>query len=322
MIRLLTDPEITILKMPRDEAYLSILESDLTQNGCVTPILTWKGIIIDGHKRHKICSRLYLPYSVTQKDFYSKNEAILYACEQEIAKEDIPAPFHRYLLGKIVHASVALSWERFMAANPQVQPDANGHYPTSCVNKSEILDEITSRHGLKKTTLYSYADFAVQIDELRKKDPGLVRNILTEKLVISLKNVTELSRLPADEVRNVSAMLEAENVTKINRNHVIYGKSWKKPAPSQAPPRKIEDRAAPTPKIKEMPAQDPDAELKSLTFTIPSWMGTIRRARERMNLPATSDDARKKLSDQLTALSALALQLQDQIQAGGNNQNG
>ena len=71
-----------------------------------------------------------------------------------------------------------------------------------------------------------------------------------------------------------------------------------------------------------MPAQDPDAELKSLTFTIPSWMGTIRRARERMNLPDTSDDARKKLSDQLTALSALALQLQDQIQAGGNNQNG
>ena len=73
-----------------------------------------------------------------------------------------------------------------------------------------------------------------------------------------------------------------------------------------------------------MPAQDPDAELKSLTFTIPSWMGTIRRARERMNLPTTSDDARKKLGDQLSALSALARQLQDQIQveAGGNNQNG
>ena len=53
-----------------------------------------------------------------------------------------------------------------------------------------------------------------------------------------------------------------------------------------------------------------------------SLMGSIQRARERTNLSATTEDARRKLDHQLAALSFLAEQLRKQITAGGNNQNG
>jgi hypothetical protein len=322
MIKLLTDPDITILKYPSDASRAVLLEADMSHNGCTKPILTWKGIIIDGHKRHEICSRLGLPFTVTQKDFYSKNEAILYACEQEFEQENLPAAFQKYLLGKMVQASIALAWDKFIATNPQVQPDDNGNYSICCINRSVILSDIIAKYGKKKSSLYAYRDYAEQIDVIRKKEPKLARIILTEQIQISLENVTEISRLPADEVRNIYSTIESENITKVTHSHVIYGKMRKRSIAAPPAAKRTEEKHPYSPKIKEMPIQDPDAELKSLTFTIPSWMGSIQRARERTNLSTTTEEARQKLDHQLAALSFLAEQLRKQITAGGNNHNG
>jgi hypothetical protein len=160
------------------------------------------------------------------------------------------------------------------------------------------------------------------MDVIRKKEPKLARIILTEQIQISFENVTEISRLPADEVRNIYTMIESENITKVTHSHVIYGKMRKRSIAAPPAAKRTEEKHPYSPKIKEMPIQDPDAELKSLTFTIPSWMGSIQRARERTNLSATTEDARRKLDHQLAALSFLAEQLRKQITAGGNNQNG
>ena len=215
MIRLLTDPDVLMLKPPRDAAYEQNLKSDLMQNGCVNPILTWKGIIIDGHKRHKACLELNVPFSVTQKDFYSKNEAIVYACELELHQDDLPEPFRKYLLGKLVRAGTALAAEKYLAANPDLSLTAGGLLPHGAVRKGDVIAEIMEKHGSKRTTMNSYENFSIQIDDVRRKDFKLAEDILAERIHVSLKLVTELSRMPADELRTFSAMLAEENETQV-----------------------------------------------------------------------------------------------------------
>lgn len=55
-------------------------------------------------------------------------------------------------------------------------------------------------------------------------------------------------------------------------------------------------------KIKDMPAYDPDMEVRGLTLTIPAWMNAIARARDRSRMEEVSDAARAQLSGSLHRL--------------------
>ena len=59
-------------------------------------------------------------------------------------------------------------------------------------------------------------------------------------------------------------------------------------------------------KIKNMPVFDPDAEVSSLAFTIPSWCSTIGRTQRCANLKCVSAVAKMRLIGQLETLKAQA----------------
>ena len=56
--------------------------------------------------------------------------------------------------------------------------------------------------------------------------------------------------------------------------------------------------------IKEIPEYDPDAEIQSLAFTIPSWVSSINRVREAAKFSAISDKAREKIRAALDELKS------------------
>ena len=71
--------------------------------------------------------------------------------------------------------------------------------------------------------------------------------------------------------------------------------------------------------IKEIPEYDPDAELSSLTLTIPSWISSIERTKSTSELSKTSDLARSKLSKQLVLLKNAAMQMQEVLKENEKN---
>ena len=52
-----------------------------------------------------------------------------------------------------------------------------------------------------------------------------------------------------------------------------------------------------------MPKYDPDAEIVSLSFTIPSWIGSIDRVLSKVKFETTSEQARQKLKSELNNLN-------------------
>lgn len=72
--------------------------------------------------------------------------------------------------------------------------------------------------------------------------------------------------------------------------------------------------------IKQMPAFDPDAEIMSLAYTIPSWMDSIRRKCENTDFLKTSDKAREILLYDLkglTAMTASIIQIIEEVDQHG-----
>ena len=51
-----------------------------------------------------------------------------------------------------------------------------------------------------------------------------------------------------------------------------------------------------------MPAYDPDAEINSLSYTVPTWVSSLNRVRSIDNMNQTSMKARDKLQKELLAM--------------------
>lgn len=59
------------------EELMRLHESILTEGRCISPIVIWDGVIVDGHNRYRFLSRHpEIEYAVYEKDFLDRNDAI------------------------------------------------------------------------------------------------------------------------------------------------------------------------------------------------------------------------------------------------------
>ena len=52
------DPEFKSLITPLTDEEKNLLEQSIGQEACRDPLVTWRGILVDGHHRYEICTRL------------------------------------------------------------------------------------------------------------------------------------------------------------------------------------------------------------------------------------------------------------------------
>jgi len=94
---------------------------------------------------------------------------------------------------------------------------------------------------------------------------------------------------------------------------------WKRISAATNPPPKKEKPPEHDFQIKKLPQYDPDAEIASLTLTIPSWIGTIQRVRENTDFTQISKEARNRLLRQLHNMYEAVAPLIDEIREDKNN---
>ena len=71
--------------------------------------------------------------------------------------------------------------------------------------------------------------------------------------------------------------------------------------------------------VKDMPEFDPDAEISSLTLTIPSWQSSIERTKNTADLTSVSPQAKGNL---VRALNELSNTIADLLLEMEDNENG
>lgn len=91
LYELTIDPEIQGLMPPLRDSEKELLEASLLENGCLDPILVWDDTIIDGHTRYALCRKHHIPFSVRRMDFEDKNEAALWATQNQMARRNLSA---------------------------------------------------------------------------------------------------------------------------------------------------------------------------------------------------------------------------------------
>ena len=161
---------------------------------------------------------------------------------------------------------------------------------------------IAAENNVSAATVQKYAIFTRACEEIGKKEPKLVPKILSGQYKLSHKNIVTMAELPAEDLRRINR--------KIDRNPGDFMQYKSTRNSSNA--GKYE--AIPTseimgPSVKDMPEFDPDAEVSSLTLTIPSWQSSIERTKKAADLTIVSDKAKDNLVKALRSLGMTVVDL-------------
>ena len=80
----------TIIPELSPDEFAQLEENIVTEQKIIDPIITWKGMIVDGHNRYKIAQKHpEIPFSVHEKKFDSENEVVVWICSHQLGRRNI-----------------------------------------------------------------------------------------------------------------------------------------------------------------------------------------------------------------------------------------
>lgn len=297
------DKEFKTLIPPLKKDEYQQLELNLVLEGCREPIIVWNNIIVDGHNRYEICTRLKIPYAVTERDFDNREGVIVWICSNQLGRRNISEETFKYLIGKQYETEKIIGFLR----NPSGR---NQYTKAPSVSTRESLRRASMRigeeHHLSSGTVQKYGKYTQALDSISKQAPQLVEQILSGNYKISHENVVALSIMEPETLHGLS-----EKIEKSPRSYIRYSESKNDIAGEKS--SKVTASHANKPAIKTMPTFDPDAEIVGLSLTIPSWIGSIDRTQATANLTMVSPTAKHQLELALDRLHKKTTSMLDAI---------
>ena len=134
------DAEFKTLIRPLRRDEYSQLEANLVLDGCRDPIIIWNGVIVDGHNRYEICNRLHIPYAVQEIDFDSREDAIVWICNNQLGRRNITEETRKYLIGRQYEAEKIVGFRRNRVGHFELIPIKN------LVSNQEYQRNLSLRH--------------------------------------------------------------------------------------------------------------------------------------------------------------------------------
>jgi hypothetical protein len=299
LIKLKIDEEFQKLIPPLSPDEYRQLEETIIRDGCREPLSVWNAIILDGYNRYEICTRLQISFSTVRISLKNREEAAAWICANQLCRSNISEEAHRYLIGKrydiekIIGAHNAAGTDQYTRKEDRPKMLVEPFYDESASRTAQRLGE---EYHLSYATVCKYGIYAQAIDALAKTVPELIQKVLSGQVKISQENIIQFSRLSPQDVRHLSDHLSGDTIRFVGYSGVRKVFPEKSGLSEELPP------TIPAGSVKDMPAYDPDAEISSLTLTIPSWKSLIDRTRSVTNLTETSSNARCKLEEELVAL--------------------
>lgn len=175
---LIIDPQFKNLIPPLQRTEYLQLEENLLADGCRDPLVVWRGTLVDGHNRYEICMRHRIPFSVTEVDFYCREEAIAWICANQLGRRNLSEGTRKYLIGKQYDSEKFVSKIKNPSGLNQYslpvspRPDKQDSPDTS---RHRTADRIADENCISAGTVEKYAVFREPLIKLQMQNPRLVR---------------------------------------------------------------------------------------------------------------------------------------------------
>lgn len=199
-IPLKRDPDIQFMCPPLDSEAHALLEKSLKEKGCLNPVIYWEGpnVIVDGHNRDEICSRLKIPYERIPMHFDTKEDALNFVIDHQLGRRNLSDLQKSYLRGK-----------RYLTEKKAAHRPSGSEVPQDDGVKGETAKKIAEETGVSPATVERDAVLAEAIDELREKiGDDFGKTLRNEKAKIPKKGIIELAKRPLEVLKSFGELIK------------------------------------------------------------------------------------------------------------------
>lgn len=163
-----------------DEERNQLEENIVEFGGARDPLVVWRDsdrdILIDGHNRHEICTRLGLEYRVEPMEFDSRDEAADWIDRNQLGRRNLSKQDYKLLLGRRYNR----------AKNQGERTDLTSD--KSC-QKSTTAERIAKDHGIHANTVRNAGKFQAAAEKL-----GIEKEIAAGKVTATEAEVVKAAK--------------------------------------------------------------------------------------------------------------------------------
>lgn len=284
------------LVQPLGAEEIARMEEQIRRFGCGEPVYIWSKRLLVDFERYTIFHRLGMTFRIKNCSARNSEEVIDWICCNQLQRTDLSDAMRRYLIGrqylslKILGAHYAASGLSH-AKNRRIPSDNAFKYETVPIRIRERLGKL---YHIRQETVERYAAYAKAIDIVRAAVPELAEGLLFGRLWLTIDRIMELPYKTPEELQKLKVLLCSGIALPGDDSYrdTMFPSRIRKPSPSDVP----------TISVKDMPNYDPDAEIASLTLTIPAWVSSIRRINQSVNFSAISSGAKQAARKELVLL--------------------
>lgn len=180
------DPILRDVIPPLSDEERAGLEESILREGCrdALVIATWPGgeALADGHHRYAICTEHNIPYKTTTLEFESKDDAILWICDNQLGRRNLSL-FNRTELALIKKPIIERKAKERQLAGLNQYNDVRNCTPVPLILKErcETNKTIAKEAGASPVTVWKVEKIIKKADpetkkKLREGDPSLSIN--------------------------------------------------------------------------------------------------------------------------------------------------
>ena len=283
------------LVQPFGEGEIRRMEDSIRQFGCGEPIYVWSKRLLVDYDRYAIFHRLNIPFRIINCSARNSEEVIDWICRDQLRRADLTDAMRRYLIGR-QYLALKLLGAHYAAST---SPARNARISSSNVSKYEstpirIREMLGKLYHIRQETVERYSAYTKAIDVVRSAQPELAEGLLSGRLWLTVDRILELPHKVPEEIQKLHALLcsgMGSSGGDDRLRDLLPARSRLAAVP-----------VSPAVSVKNMPSYDPDAEIVSLTLTIPAWVSSMRRINQSVDFSAVSSNAKRSARRELIRL--------------------
>ena len=140
------------------------LEENIKVEGCRDTLITWQGILLDGHNRFEICNRLNIPFRTMEIDLPDRDAAEDWIDKNQLGRRNLTPDQMSLLRGR-----------RYNRAKKK----HGGQIPGSRIDQNEpsipTADRLAKEHGVSPATIKRDGKIAAFMDEHPEEANAVIR---------------------------------------------------------------------------------------------------------------------------------------------------
>lgn len=187
---LIVDNELKSVIPPLTEDEFKRLESSCIEEGIRDPIVTWNGIIVDGHNRYEIARKNNLKFNEKKKDFADRWDAIAWMCANQMSRRNLNDIQRTILIGKEYEARKKSVGAPIGNGNAEKQISENRK-----IENQSTRDIVAKEHGIAGSTVSDASYFVKGIETADEVSPGFKESVISGKIKVPKKEVMALRKI-------------------------------------------------------------------------------------------------------------------------------